>query len=223
MKYRYKSNASALLSIRCGACDETYDMTEGELCTSLEERENLVTSILLLGEGIAGMSKLQEDMFAKWEGFMRGKVLAKELVESISSYHKKAVNEEEENCNSNNSYNQEMLITVEEDRFLRDCVLPLMLDLECRTRFILTVYRKYPKFYTLCCEYPHCFACKLDGWHEGTSCEDRQQEELDIEAQFCPDCIVPTIRTDGCSDMLCVCGSVWTWDGDDDDDDSDYN
>ena len=43
----------------------------------------------------------------------------------------------------------------------------------------------------------------------------RQAPEIDIEAQYCPACNVPTIRSEGCNHIICVCGEEWTWEGGD--------
>ena len=202
-------------------------MTTCDLCTSLPAREQLVTDLLELGHPewwntTEEKTQLQEELFSVWARFMQGTAPAQELVRLSITYYEKCHcmwspggREDEEEGDS-------CSLSVEKDQFIRKFVLPLMLDLECRTRFQLALYRMYPKFFVLCCEYAHCFACKVDEWHEGTSCEDKQKHELQIDAQFCPDCSIPTIRTNGCSDMLCVCGSVWEWYGDDDDSDSDY-
>lgn len=41
------------------------------------------------------------------------------------------------------------------------------------------------------------------------------------EAQVCPGCGVPTVRSEGCLKMNCVCGREWEWSENDDDDDDD--
>lgn len=175
-----------------------------------------MTDLLEFGVEFEGKEQLQEGLFVTWAKFMQGAESAQELVRRVMEYY--------EQCKQlgERTEDNEDVLSVDTDKFVRKFVLPLMLDLECRTRFLLSLYRTFPKFYALCCQYGHCFCCKVDQWHEGTSCEDKQQEELLIEAQFCPLCTIPTIRTDGCSDMLCVCGSSWQWQGDDDDDYSDY-
>ena len=95
-----------------------------------------------------------------------------------------------------------------------------MRDVERRGHFLWAVHKRFPKFHVKCCHYAHCYSCMLDDWHDGFTCHETQQEQgMCIEAQFCPECGVPTIRTNGCSDMLCPCGSSWEWEGDDDDDD----
>jgi len=56
-----------------------------------------------------------------------------------------------------------------------------------------------------------CFKCKVRGWHRQQSCEERQRKEVSQDVQFCPGCGVPTVRSEGCSHIICVCGRSWTW------------
>ena len=103
---------------------------------------------------------------------------------------------------------------------------------------------RFPFITTMCCCYPTCFKCKTSGFHEGQTCAEKQAEELAVDAQvglpvcsgtgeavvrrrnrwcllfvccvqYCPECGVPTIRSEGCSQMICVCGAAWEWEGDD--------
>ena len=157
---------------------------------------------------------MQEKILHEWVKFMKGEESADIFVRDMITYLDTCDYPENEKSDDDDD-----ILTIDADRCLRDHVLPLMLDIERRAKFQLTVSREYPKFYTSCCQYAHCFACKVDNWHAGISCEEKQREELYIEAQFCPSCNIPTIRTEGCSDMLCVCNEVWSWDGDDNDDD----
>merc|ERR1712228_841662 len=74
----------------------------------------------------------------------------------------------------------------------------------------LAFYRRYPFILTPCCRSRVCFKCKVSGHHVGQSCEERQASELAIEAQYCPGCGVPTVRSEGCSSISCVCGASWS-------------
>eukprot|EP00439_Symbiodinium_sp_Y106_P038580 s687_g4.t1 len=71
--------------------------------------------------------------------------------------------------------------------------------------------RMYPKVRTPCCGAAVCFKCKVRGWHKHVTCEDGQRQETGRNAQYCPNCQVPTTRSDGCTHIRCVCGSEWTW------------
>ena len=91
-----------------------------------------------------------------------------------------------------------------------------IVDIERRLCLQLALFRLHPKIYTPCCDYEHCFMCKVEGHHDGETCEEVQQREAGTEVQYCPACGVPTLRTEGCSDIFCVCGQSWTWEGDPD-------
>lgn len=97
-------------------------------------------------------------------------------------------------------------------------ILELVTDLERRAALQLAYLRWWPKIYTPCCDAPMCFKCKVEGHHEGLTCEERQRQEATIDCQFCPGCGVPTQRTEGCTHMICLCGEHWTWQNNEDDD-----
>eukprot|EP00435_Cladocopium_sp_Y103_P012864 s1281_g3.t1 len=90
-------------------------------------------------------------------------------------------------------------------------------DPERRVAAQLAWLRMYPKVRTTCCAAPVCFKCKVRGWHQHITCEDdgfwaeRQLQETGREAQHCPNCQVPTMRSDGCTQIRCVCGTEWNW------------
>lgn len=90
-------------------------------------------------------------------------------------------------------------------------MLPGIVDLERRTCLHLAILRRNPFILTPCCDAEFCFKCKVGSHHEGETCEERQRAELDIHVQFCPECEVPTVRTEGCDHIVCVCGADWTW------------
>jgi len=92
-----------------------------------------------------------------------------------------------------------------------ELVLSCIEDLERRTCLHLAWLRSNPFIVTPCCDTEFCFKCKVGSHHDGQSCEERQREELDVFCQFCPDCEVPTVRTEGCDHIVCVCGAEWTW------------
>jgi len=96
-------------------------------------------------------------------------------------------------------------------------ILQLIQDIERRVSCHLSYLRLFPFLSGNCgngCSAAMCFMCKVDGWHTGTTCSQRQQEEMQIEAQFCPGCGVPTVRSEGCTHIVCVCGTEWDWEGD---------
>jgi hypothetical protein len=63
--------------------------------------------------------------------------------------------------------------------------------------------------------------CQLGEFHEGVNCEDMFEglEVLEREGDTseggsvrpCPECLVPTFRSEGCNHMICPCGADWDW------------
>mmetsp|Transcript_14984 Transcript_14984/g.15721 ORF Transcript_14984/g.15721 Transcript_14984/m.15721 type:complete len:160 (-) Transcript_14984:483-962(-) len=92
-----------------------------------------------------------------------------------------------------------------------DHILSLILDVERRFAAQLEIYRKYPKIRSPCCDTKHCFLCKIEGFHKSKTCSEIQNSERGINCQYCPGCGVATLRSEGCTEILCVCGSVWKW------------
>lgn len=181
-------------------------MSECEVAVDVAARGDLVRVLLGAAQGFEGHEIHQERMLSLWVGYMRGKVPAATLVDSLSTYYDKGAGR-----SSSVEKEDDDVLSADKGDFFRHVVLPLMLDMERRATIQLALYKKFPKFRVHCCSYGHCFACKTGYWHEGVSCEEMQRAQLGTEAQFCSSCGVPTIRTEGCSDMLCVCGATWTW------------
>jgi len=94
--------------------------------------------------------------------------------------------------------------------------LDAMDDFERRVVLQLGFLRRNPKIRTPCCNVRYCFRCQVAGWHRGWTCQE-SVAALDSEVQLCTGCGVPTVRTEGCSQMTCVCGARWQWDGHDSD------
>jgi len=89
--------------------------------------------------------------------------------------------------------------------------LPMLIaDPERRTALQLAFLQRFPKIRTPCCGARMCFRCKTYDWHQET-CEERQRREVGQKVCFCPHCGVPTVKSEGCDHMVCVCGRDWTW------------
>merc|ERR1719272_1333652 len=97
-------------------------------------------------------------------------------------------------------------------------VLELIQDTERRCVLQLACLRQQPKITTPCCNAPYCFKCKVGSHHISSTCEQIQRDNMDQEVEFCPKCNVPTLRTEGCRHMVCLCGEHWYWEGGDDSD-----
>jgi len=87
----------------------------------------------------------------------------------------------------------------------------LVADPERRAALQWSFLQRFPKVRMPCCGGQMCFRCRIRGWHP-ESCEARQRSEMCQEVKFCPHCKVPTIKSEGCSHMVCVCGKDWNWD-----------
>jgi len=87
----------------------------------------------------------------------------------------------------------------------------LISDLELRASLQLAYHRRFPMIRSPCCGAEMCFACKSHGWHDQSACQQLRMDLAGQQAQFCPQCGVPTERNGGCQHMACVCGADWTW------------
>lgn len=92
-------------------------------------------------------------------------------------------------------------------------ILRLVFDLERRIALQLAFLRKFPFISDQGCECkaPTCFKCKRKGHHIGKTCAEIQNAELLCEVQYCPQCKIATIKTEGCNAIICVCGAYWQW------------
>ena len=86
-----------------------------------------------------------------------------------------------------------------------------ILDIERQSCAITALLIRFPKFKTRCCQSSFCYSCKVSSFHKGVSCEERMRQEKSIHVQCCPSCQVPTIKSEGCSSILCPCGNSWRW------------
>lgn len=206
---KYEANAKALMTLRCGSCDITNTLfISNQLVNSCNNRLAAVNSIVttLFGEDFStnlSIAKRVLDFLMSWSQFLRGKCstsfFADQLLEvlDIKSY-------------TESSVNRGMLPMAGWD--VLDEILKTTSDVERRFALQFEMLRRFPKItMELCCGYPHCFRCKVSGHHELLSCEEYQAAEMGTECQYCPGCNVPTIRSEGCSDIICVCGMNWEW------------
>lgn len=89
-------------------------------------------------------------------------------------------------------------------------VLELIPDIERRSSLHLRCCIKFPTVKTLCCQYQHCFRCKIKIGHTGKSCEE-YQGALTSQIKFCPKCNIALVKGDGCDSVSCVCGHKFAW------------
>lgn len=196
---RYVGFARALLSLRCPGCDETDTL----YVHGPEKDRGALFNMAMAGVEEADKHKLR----IKWGDFARAECNAEEMLDSLLEALPLKVA-------ADGTVPQELRVRLEE-------VLPgLIEDSERRLTLQLAWLRRHPKIVTRCCGEAMCFKCKVRGWHEGVTCEERQRREAGREAQLCPGCGVPVVKSEGCNHIVCVCGNEWTWDdgggGDDD-------
>jgi hypothetical protein len=223
---RYLFNAKALLMLRCASCDETRSLFVTKSKVKKKPRRlNHVTLYpenrqRLLSQLMKGFDDSAAAHFLKtWNTFSTGgspKSFIRLLVESFLQYlaQKRPAAE----VDSARADLQLGVCSGDALKYIK-VAFSLLLDVERRFSAHLEFLRQYPKMYTACCNYEHCFLCKIEGHHEEQTCEEVQRGEMGASCQYCPGCNVPTLRSEGCNQILCVCGKNWEWEGDDEDSD----
>jgi hypothetical protein len=228
---KYVHNANALLTIRCGGCDDTvslyHTIENGKtLITERAEREKVLQKIL---------SQLQSSTFSSatnaqiavlflrnWIHFVTNRIPAVTFIANIiSSFLQAASSVPSPSTTVSSKVSPPPPLSLESQLELGilptelmkffDHILSLFLDVERRFAAQLEIYRKYPKLRVPCCDTKHCFLCKIQGHHKTKTCSEIQNNERGLNCQYCPGCGVATLRTEGCMEILCVCGSVWKW------------
>ncbi|CAD7930905.1 unnamed protein product [Amoebophrya sp. A25] len=184
--------------------------------TNQEEEQPLPKLVVTKQESAVQIrEKLKQDLISTWIAFSNGLITPSDFLDEIENAILAAVHkggERGQEALGRDLMQRMDALTV--PRYLTS--LQLVERIKCFERKAVTqlaIFRKYPKIYTLCCGADHCFKCKVGHWHQGMTCDEMQQRELDTEAQFCPECGIPTIKTDGCNEMICVCGAYWHWEG----------
>jgi hypothetical protein len=248
---KYIHNANALLTIRCGGCDETvslYHIIENgkPLVTEKTEREKVLNKILsqiqpsspsLTTPTNANLILL---FLRNWIHFLTNRIPAVTFISNTISAYLNRLSSVSGNSSGSRTTTAEAtatppppaapaaaapdnskLQTMESElelgilptdllKFLNS-MMSLVLDVERRFAAQLEIYRKYPKIRLSCCDKKHCFLCKVQGHHKGKTCAEMQKTERGLNCQYCPGCGVATLRTEGCTEILCVCGAVWKW------------
>jgi hypothetical protein len=89
-------------------------------------------------------------------------------------------------------------------------------DIERQAVAITALLKRYPHFKTKCCKAQFCYFCKISSFHPGQSCLEWMRNERggggeSVVIKYCPSCSVPTVRSEGCSSITCLCGRNWSW------------
>lgn len=214
----YCSNALALLTMRCGQCEETNSLfycreNDCNIVTLPEMRQKVLASLLdpLSNATAVGLMRI-------WSTFDQGRSPAGTFVSSLLSAYIETIKRSEEEDKEEQI--KKVLDSVKLGILRKGAViyfykaLSLILDMERRFAVQLEMLRRYPKIRVPCCNSKHCFLCKVEGFHDDKTCAEVQQAAIGKECQYCPGCGVATLRTEGCPEIFCVCGTTWTWEGD---------
>jgi hypothetical protein len=227
---RYINNANSLLTLRCALCHSTIilrfmwsQITEDYL----KPQEVIAHRSLVIDELLEPFPdiKVQNSILGTINEYRMCRITTDSFISTLSSIW--LINSADCNdINIMNDYKEKMtngILVTGFCNFIQHCILVIP-DLERRTAAQLALYRSYPKMYTWCCHGEHCFMCKVSGHHEDQTCEEVQSAMNGENVQFCAGCNVPTIRTEGCTHIECVCGASWTWieNGDDQNDENSY-
>jgi len=204
----YQRSAADILNFRCRNCDNTGTLfltgqegdelasDETEILTGVDKCAYMEIISGRIGEG--RFLELREKMLS----FEAGACEADAMVDALALAFDKGADE------------------IAGDKSDQEVTQFLMLlgDVERRCVLQLACLRRNPKIITPCCGDQYCWKCKIGSHHTGRTCEEVQRDQYDQEVQFCPGCNVATLRTEGCQEIVCVCGEIWTWEGDDDSD-----
>lgn len=202
---KYAKNAESILSVRCPSCDVLYSefVKNSEVVKDFEERVKLTEEIF---DGFSDELKVR--VKKAWKRFQKEYITSDQFVVAlVDAFTEHAPDQRPTEANRPH--------TMLSSRFRS--ILRLILDMERRVALQLSFYRMFPFIHMSCpnsCMSEFCFMCKVGFWHSGQTCTERQQSEMEIEAQFCPGCGVPTVRSEGCTHIVCVCGTEWYWEGD---------
>mmetsp|Transcript_44705 Transcript_44705/g.103348 ORF Transcript_44705/g.103348 Transcript_44705/m.103348 type:complete len:419 (-) Transcript_44705:179-1435(-) len=198
----YEKGAADLLSIRCPSCDETNSLFQPghEEDDRPAKMEAFLERVHVLeGSPPGERGEKERTLRAAWSRFQMESGSVDKVLDALLA----ALQEEARTfVNPDNGGSLGM-------------VLQLIKDLERRCTLHLAALRKHPKIYTPCCNEPVCFKCKISGHHTGLDCAEVQRRAIEVECQFCPECGVATQKTEGCSEMICLCGATWQWEGED--------
>jgi hypothetical protein len=189
--------AERILNFRCSACDSTG--------TLLEEGVPAASREIALRSYLQGLRPAQQKLIRKtWAAFAAGLGSADDMLDALTGLGSA----------------DEMLAALDAPADTSESddlktVLQLISDVERRCTLHLTALRRDPKIVTPCCGEMYCFKCKIASHHDGMTCEEVQQMELEVECQFCPWCGIATQKTEGCEHIICICGRDWEWQGGD--------
>jgi hypothetical protein len=206
---KYHQNADSLLKILCGDCHEPVglfisDINGYNLPTKKSTKLTAIDEFLQPLDNATKISALRLCL-----AFDSATLSPQSFISALSRLWHSSDLVQSQPSSSGEPLDPLVLSVPELDFFVQ--ALVLLTDEERRLTAQLALLRTYPKIFLPCCGSPHCFMCKVKGHHEGQTCEEVQAAQTGTEAQYCPGCGVPTLRTEGCSRIQCVCGMAWEW------------
>merc|ERR1712137_430303 len=193
----YTTGAQNILTIRCASCDVPRTL----LVPPAQEKYMFNTGVL--------KSKLSPEHFQHLKDIGARFVIGVEKADAVLDTLLTGLN--------TSLADLDLFPGDEDDDNPLTLLLSLISDVERRTVLQLAALRRNPLMRTPCCGEDMCWKCKIDGHHLGMTCEEYQNETLEIGVQPCPGCGVQTERTEGCSSMTCLCGQEWYWHSEEED------
>jgi hypothetical protein len=236
---RYASNIGSILQIRCVNCDTNCNFFE-ESCELYShgspKQLNDIRDVFVIRERLRarnGVVKTYhimavysistvENIIIAWGKMLRSEISTREFVNCVVDNIVADVNDASKegialhmDDASIDSFNK-ALDEGSTPKIISNTLAKLKnmtCDYEMRAKLQLSTMQRFPRIFTTCCNFPHCFNCQRSGHHLGRTCREIQQKYTP-DAQYCPECQVPVIKIDGCNSIRCVCGCEWDWETD---------
>lgn len=197
---KYIKNDNNMRKMRCSECDGTHTLFSMNPHPENANRREILCKAI---DEIAGGDQLLEIYLAKLlRDFTRATITPNAFIQGLEDFFLK--------CDSTESLKKRIAegIMHHSSQFRR--IIFAIADEERRGSAFNSLLLRYPKLKSRCGG-EYCFTCKIASFHIGLTCTERLRREQNIEAQYCPSCRVPTVRSEGCSSILCVCGAHWNW------------
>lgn len=195
---KFEQNAQSLLTLRCPECDEQRSLLP-EFCIDTHANSHSTATLALLKRLRVTDSAAMRQLSKAWRQYAQSRISATQMLSDLSTVADQAGN-------------------YPFTHFGNICsLLELIEDVERRASLAISFLNHNPFLRTPCCSVLMCFKCKVEGDHDGLSCETFMRREGQYgDVQYCPACGVATMKSEGCNEMICVCGEHWNWDGGDD-------
>jgi len=206
----YLQGARNHLSFRCPGCDDTGNLfVEALSGTELDAAKQTLLMRIRRAQGDKRQVSIAEHELKRLWLLFTGESLAPSH-ERQREWRQVSAGEAVQASEVWSALFSALRLRVESFWRLRD-VLSLVSDPERRCALHVACLMQHPWIYTPCCGAPYCWRCQVEGHHDGSSCQENQLGEGEIEFQTCPECGVPTQKTEGCCSIRCLCGAQWRW------------